>query len=464
MSIMFRDVTRRDLVTKGSKAAGGALLISAALGANSAHAVVDTSKFLTNGKIAYGIILPLSGAFTVVSQPWIRAIQYATEEINAAGGVKIGGKSYEVTNPLGDERYSAAGGLAAFKKMVADNVHYTGGYVSVEAPAAVQGINVANNALMIDGITGKDLCLTDNELRFYEYSLAQATGPYIADYAFNVLKARKIAAILLNNTWGVDFFESFVATFRELGGTVVDRRNMQISQTDYSAEVSNWLAKRIDLLYIIIGDGPASNICLQAREGGLTVPFLGEGAWGPNMFKGAGPAKNINGTEYHGVRPYVMWDQKHTEFANRLHKATGLWLNNWFWHGYDPTKIVLWAMEKANSLDPREVIRAIPAVTEERAKELLIRPQGSIATKSKGVFLKVPHWVGTFNAHANFMTETALVPVPEAKYNGFPGWMPANWEGYTANPKDPKVNWYPTMSQLLKMRQDAGEVIVPTEL
>lgn len=463
MSITFHDITRRDLLAGTSKAAGGVLLISAGLGASSAHAAIDTTKFLTHGKIAYGIILPLSGAFTIVSQPWIRAIQWATEEINAAGGVRIGGKSYEVFNPIGDERYSAAGGLSAFKKMVAENVHYTGGYVSVEAPQAVQGINVANDVLMIEGITGKDLCLTDNELRFYEYSLAQATGPYIADYAFNILKARKVAAILLNNTWGVDFYKSFAATFQELGGEIADHRNMQISQTDYSAEVTDWLRKKVDLLYIIIGDGPASTICLQAREGGLTVPLMGEGAWGPAMLKGAGP-KNSNGAVYHGVRPYVMWDEKHTEFAKRLYKETHLWLNNWFWHGYDPTKIVLWAMEKANSLDPREVIRAIPAVAEERAKELMIRPQGSIVTKSKGVFLKIPHWVGKFNSFANFMTETALVPVSETKYRGFPGWMPANWEGYTANPKDPKVNWYPTMSQLLAMRKAAGEVVAPTEL
>ena len=98
------------------------------------------------------IVLPLSGAFTVVSQPCIRAAQYAVEEINKAGGVKIGGKSYEVDTPLGDEQYTAAGGLAAFKKLVADNVHYSTGYISVEAQTAVQALNVANDHLMVTNI------------------------------------------------------------------------------------------------------------------------------------------------------------------------------------------------------------------------------------------------------------------------------------------------------------------------
>jgi hypothetical protein len=42
--------------------------------------------------------------------------------------------------------------------------------------------------------------------------------------------------------------------------------------------------------------------------------------------------------------------------------------------------------------------------------------------------------------------------------------MPENWEGYTANPHNSKVNWYPTLDELLAMRKAAGEKIVPVSL
>jgi branched-chain amino acid transport system substrate-binding protein len=464
MSIMFRQGTRRDLL-RSSSAAAGAVLISSALGSRIAHAALDTYTFAREGKVAFGTILPLSGGFTVVSQPWIHAIRYAIDEINAAGGVKVKGTSYQVTNPIGDEMYSAAGGLSAFKQMVADDVHYTAGYVSVEAPAAVQGINVRNDVLMVDGITGKDLCLTKNKLRFYEFALAQASAPYLALYAYNVLKVRRVASIELANTWGTDFHMSFRNTFEELGGQIVNRSYLEPSQTDFSAEVSQMVNSKAELLYIIMGDGPASAVALQARNGGLTdIPLMAEGAWGPETFQDAGGAKNVDGTVYQGSHPYVFWDQKHTELNARLHKDTGLWLNNWFWHGYDSTKIVLWAMEKANSLDPRDAIAAIPAVCEERAAEIMVRPQGAIQTDEKGVFLKLPLWLARFNAKADFMTQSCLDPVQGAEYNGFPGWMPANWEGYTANPHSRSVNWYPTLKEIFALRKAAGESFTAVSL
>ena len=457
MGMLFSEVSRREALRQAGRVTG-ALAISASFGGSIARAAVDTSKFLTKGKIGFGTILPLSGGFTVVSQPWIHAIKYAIEEVNSAGGIKIGGSSYQVTNLIGDEMYSAAGGLSAFRKMVADNVHYSGGYVSVEAPAAVQGINQRSNHLMVGGITGKDLCMTDNQLRFYEYALAQASAPYLADFAFNVLKVRRVASIELANTWGADFHMSFKNTFEELGGKIVNRSLLQPTQTDFSAIVSQMAADKAELLYLVMGDGPATTVGIQARAGGLGgIPLIGEGAWGPEMFIDKQSAKALDGTYYQGVAPYLTWSEKHTKLNARLLADTKLNLNNWFWHGYDSTKIVLWAMQEANSLDPREVIKAIPMVVEKRKDELMVRPQGTIATKSKGVYLKVPLSLGKFNAAADFTKATSLEPVADKKYLGTPGWMPENWGGYSANPKDGKFNWYPTLSQINAMRAKVGK-------
>ena len=335
MNLTFKDVSRRQLLGHAT-AFGGAMLMSSSIGGKIAHAAVDTTTFLSNGKIAFGTILPLSGDFTVVSQPWIHAIRFAIDEFNSKGGVKVGGKSVEVINPVGDEMYTAAGSLSAFKKMSADNCHYYGGMVSIPGQAAVQGLNEQQNALLVEALTGKDISLTNNTLRFYEYALAQATGPFMADYAFNVLKARKLGSIEIANTWGDDFFLSFISTFNELGGKSAYRGYMEITQQDYSAQVSEMLNAGVDALYIIVGDGPGTAIGVQARQGGLDkIPFLGQGAWGPEMLQQGDGGTNLNGTIYPGARPYVTWNEVHQKYSDKLNAETGLWLNNWFWHGYE---------------------------------------------------------------------------------------------------------------------------------
>jgi len=229
MTFQRENWTRRQFL--GTATMGGVVLSAGMGGFHLDARAQDVGSFLSKGKISFGTILPLSGGFTVVSQPWIHAIKYAIEEINEAGGVKIGGVSYEVDNPIGDEQYSAQGGLTAFRRLAADNVHYSGGYVSVEAPAAVQGINEQENHLMTLGLTGKDLCLTKNRLRFYEYALAQATGPYMAHYAYHVLKVKNVGSIELANTWGEDFYFSFKNTFEALGGKMSSRGFLQPNQT-----------------------------------------------------------------------------------------------------------------------------------------------------------------------------------------------------------------------------------------
>ena len=59
---------------------------------------------------------------------------------------------------------------------------------------------------------------------------------------------------------------------------MVQRNDMGINPTGDSANVTEMASKKVDLLYIIIGDGPGSTIALQAREGGLAdIPIIGEG-------------------------------------------------------------------------------------------------------------------------------------------------------------------------------------------
>jgi branched-chain amino acid transport system substrate-binding protein len=390
-----------------------------------------------NSELNFGVFLPTSGPFTITTVPWTAAIRYAIEERNEAGGLKIGGKSFKVKAPLYDTGYAAAPSLRATRKFVSNGGHYVGGLVSVEGPQAVLGVNERAKLLVVLAITGADVALTYNKLRVFDNALAQAVGPVKAQFAYKHLGLRRIATIELKNTWGKDYQESFAKEFERLGGKVVARDYMLVTQTDYTGIISSWKSKNPDSFYVIIGDGPGTKICRQLDALGFTdQPILTEGAWDPNSYKDVGK-DFIQRCYYMAEYPYSHWSKKNSEFAERLYKEHQLYLTNWFWDGYDSTRMVLDAMELAGSTYPEAVIKALPEAIAKGRDKWMIKAKGAVTTEKKGIYVKVPMWMSQFKpVDTYFLKEACLKPVGISAYEGVPGWMPGAWKGYRQSPKD----------------------------
>lgn len=451
--------TRRTFLTR-SAGAGGALVSASALGSflsacgssSSASRKGGGDKMLAvnkNGTLDFATVLPVSGAFTITTVPWHAAMQYAIEEKNAEGGVKVGGKSIKVNSPLLDEGYAAAPALKSVRNFISNGGHFTGGYVSVEGPQAVMGINQRADLMMVVTVSGRDIMLTDNPLRFYAHEIAQAQGPMFADFAYNELGLRRIATIELKNSWGADYQQAFAKTFEQLGGKIVKRDYMLVTDTDFTGIISSWKPLNPDGIYIIIGDGPGTTIGKQLVELGFSdQPLLTVGAWDPNSYKDPGKGW-IERAYFSALRPYAHWGDKQQEFASRLYKDHKLFLTNFFWQGYDSTRMVLDAIDLSGSTDPRDVMDALPEAIAKGKSKWLIQSPGAIGTDNKGVYAKCPMWIGKFKpADTDFVHESPLEPVKNQKYQGFPGWLPEQWDGYRV-PSDQASD--PTLKQLQGM-------------
>jgi branched-chain amino acid transport system substrate-binding protein len=429
------EISRRALL--GGSAMGAMALVLAACsrdgGSTSTGGSGATKPLLalSTGALSFAACLPISGAFTTVTVPWAAALRYAAEERNAAGGLRIKGKSYKVNAPLIDEGYAAAPALASAQKFFSQGGHYVGGLVSEEAPAALLGVNTQADALINTCINGTP-ALSKNSLRFFHDALNQATGDVRARFAYKELGLRKIATIELKNSWGASYQETFAAAFTELGGKIVARDYMDVTETDFTSRISAWKAFAPDGIYIIIGNSPGVTIATQATQLGFdTQPFLLEGAWDPNVYKSTG-ASFMDRSYYLAQHPYCHTTPEGTALAKKLYDDEHLFVTNWFWQGYDSTRMVLDAMESANSTDPRDVIQALPAAITAGADKWLIKATGGVATKDKGVFLQTPVWMSKFRSlDTDFVSESPLVAVNNAAYAGVQGWLPKAWKGYT---------------------------------
>lgn len=427
-------LSRRTFLTATGMAGAAVALASCARGDTPAAAQTggkrDPLAGVSGSTLNFAACLPISGAFTIITKPWAAAMKYACDEVNEAGGLKVGGKTVKVSSPLIDEGYAAAPALASAQKFFSQGGRYLGGLVSEEAPVAVLGINEQADALVTSCINGLP-AMMPNKLRFFEDALTYRTGALRAQFAYNELGLRRIATIELKNSWGASYQETFAKAFTELGGQIVARDYMEVTDTDFSSRISGWKSKNPDGLYVIIGDGPGTTIAAQATQLGFdSQPILTEGAWDPNSYVKTG-ASFIERCYYLAEYPYCHWNADIAALAKKLYDDEKLYTTNWFWQGYDSTRMVLAAMAAANSTDPRDVIEALPHAIADGQDKWLVKAKGGVATETKGVYLQTPVWMARFKpVTTDFLSEAPLEPVKGAAYQEQPGWMPESWKGY----------------------------------
>src|SRR5438309_10455344 len=105
----------------------------AAVGAGSARAA-DVIKF--------GISTPLSGPAAPWGIPHKQATELIFDEINAQGGLDLGGKKYKLEVVAYDHKYVIAEGVATVNRLIAkDGVHY----ISILGGAVVKANEEAVN-------------------------------------------------------------------------------------------------------------------------------------------------------------------------------------------------------------------------------------------------------------------------------------------------------------------------------
>src|SRR5207245_10816970 len=100
-------------------------VIWATLLAVAALVAVGTGSALAADVIKFGVSTPLSGPAAPWGIPHKQATELIFDEINAQGGLEVGGKKYKLEVVSYDHKYVIAEGVATVNRLIAkDGVHY----------------------------------------------------------------------------------------------------------------------------------------------------------------------------------------------------------------------------------------------------------------------------------------------------------------------------------------------------
>jgi branched-chain amino acid transport system substrate-binding protein len=225
-----------------------------------------------------GVLGPLSGGAASYGVELVRAAEIRTDEINKAGGLKVGGDLYKIKLVTYDHKASAADAATAANKLIfQDKVKYIIGNAVGATCNAVQTVSEPQKVLFAFVCWGTNNLGPDKPYSFRsmlsQWEVAEPFYRWVKDKHPAI---KKIAIISPNDTSGLDTNTAVVKAVKSLGLELVAEETYERGTKDFYPILNKMLAKKPDLLDVAAAPpGEAGLILKQAHELG----FKGAKGW-----------------------------------------------------------------------------------------------------------------------------------------------------------------------------------------
>ncbi|MDO5653946.1 MAG: ABC transporter substrate-binding protein [Brachymonas sp.] len=202
-----------------------------------------------------------------------------------------------------------------------------------------------------------------NEYYFRVCFLDPFQGTVGATYAFNTLKAKKVAVVReVSNDYSVGLAKFFVDHFKQLTGdenAVVATADYNTGDQDFTAQLTNIKKANPDVIFAPGNYTESALIIKQARALGMKTPFIGGDTWDIEAFLNVGGEAvegavistffandvPINKTSEEFLKAY------RDEYKKEAPAVAAL--------GFDGYRLVLDAIKRAGSADPQKIRDAL---------------------------------------------------------------------------------------------------------
>ena len=229
------------------------------------------------GPIVVGYYGDLTGRTSNFGQSTKRGVEMAADEINKAGG--INGRQITILSEDDEGRPEKAATVVT--KLINQDrvVALVGEVASGNTLAAAPKAQAANVPMISPSSTNPAVTQVGDYISRVCF-IDPFQGDVMAKFAFNTLKA-KTAAIMLdfNAPYSRGLTEFFEASFKKLGGTILDKQSYTQGDRDYKGQLTAIRAKNPDVIYVPGYYGEVGVISKQAKQLNIKAPMLGGDGW-----------------------------------------------------------------------------------------------------------------------------------------------------------------------------------------
>jgi branched-chain amino acid transport system substrate-binding protein len=308
-------------------------------------------------EIKIGEVNPISGAIGQYGTTCHRGVQLAIEEANQGGGV-LGKKVLLLT----EDNQSKAGETSTIVRKFVTQDKVVAIVGDLTSSATLEGGPIAQAAKipMVTPLATNPKVTEIGDYIFRVCFIDEFQGRVMARFALEKLKAKR-AAILTDTKqdYSVGLSGFFKQSFTGGGsGAVVREQSYSSGDTDFRALLTSVKAAQPDVVFVP-GYYPEVSILLkQARQLGISVPFIGCEAWdSPTLLAVAG--KSADGCYFSNQFSPDDPSSVVQEFGRTYQTKFGVRPDNFAALGYDAARVVLDAIKRAGSTEAAAIREAL---------------------------------------------------------------------------------------------------------
>jgi branched-chain amino acid transport system substrate-binding protein len=309
--------------------------------------------------VKIGHVGPLTGGIAHMGKDNENGVKLALDEANAAG-IKLEGKPVKFEVVGEDDQADPKVGNTVAQKLVDAKVAGVVGHLnsgtSIPASAIYNGAGIP----MISGASTNP-ALTEQGFKavFRVVGRDDQQGPAVANYLIATSKPKTAAVIDDATAYGEGLANEVEKTLKAAGVKVLPREKGTDKTADWKAVLTKIKGKKPDVVFYGGMDATGGPLLKQARELKIAAIFsFGDGACTDKMAELAGPTAEGLICSQAGI-PVQAAGKKFLEGYKAMFNMDPVLYSPFT---YDAAKLLVAAMQKADSADPAKYLPALQAI------------------------------------------------------------------------------------------------------
>ncbi len=312
--------------------------------------------------VKIGHVAPMSGPQAHYGRDNENGVLMAIEDLNKQN-IVIGGKKIKFEIAAEDDAADPKQGTAVAQKLcdakVAGVVGHLNSGTTIPASRVYHDCGIPH---ITGAATNPDLTKPKYNTTYRIIANDNALGAGLAFYAADTLKLKKVAIIDDRTAYGEGVAEVFKKTALSKGMQVVGEEYTTDKATDFMAILTSIKSKNPDAIFYGGMDAQAGPMLRQIEQLGMSkVKFFGgDGICTQKIIELSGGAKTLNnvvcaegGSSIAKMPGGLAWKKRYDEkYPNQFQIYSPF--------TYDATFVLVDAMKRANSVDPKVYLKELP--------------------------------------------------------------------------------------------------------